>query len=471
MLPKGANVKIEADIITVNIDLQGIGEFDLAALGIKPDGKIYAPQNDEYIALFSQPSTPEGAIKFAPGYFAIDLKKIPAEVDKIVIAASIPEGESRTMAALTKGQVDVLGNGKNQATYNVQRSELDGKETSLILGEVYRKNGEWKFKAVGAGFKDGFAALLKSFGVVITDTPAPAAPAAKPVNLQKVRLEKLELQKHPLVDLAKKARISLEKNNLGDFPAIDFEMVLDTSLSMKHLYANGIVQKLAERLLALAAVLDDDGSVPLVGFDARGKVFNPPIDLGNYAGHVNRVVGGNYGYDTRYATGIDLARGIPATHPWVNVDNTIKSGKTPRVVLFLTDGDANDRAEAIKQIQASSREPVFFVFAGVGNAKFTFLEELDDLKGRFLDNVSVMTKEVRGKQMVVDASTLTDEELYAGLMKELPKWLQQAKEFGLVSDNPQSVQNNSALKAKIAQKDQQAKAELSGSSAPRRGFF
>jgi tellurium resistance protein TerD len=38
-------------------------------------------------------------------------------------------------------------------------------EISMIFGEIYRHNGEWKFKAIGQGFKDGLSALCRNFGV------------------------------------------------------------------------------------------------------------------------------------------------------------------------------------------------------------------------------------------------------------------------------------------------------------------
>jgi tellurium resistance protein TerD len=38
-------------------------------------------------------------------------------------------------------------------------------ETSIVVGELYRRNGEWKFKAVGQGYKDGLVSLLRAHGV------------------------------------------------------------------------------------------------------------------------------------------------------------------------------------------------------------------------------------------------------------------------------------------------------------------
>jgi tellurite resistance protein TerA len=69
-------------------------------------------------------------------------------------------------------------------------------EKAVIVGEIYRKDGVWRFGAVGQGFAGGLSALLAHFGgaeaaPAATPTPAPApTPAAKPVSLSKVTLEK-----------------------------------------------------------------------------------------------------------------------------------------------------------------------------------------------------------------------------------------------------------------------------------------
>jgi tellurium resistance protein TerD len=55
--------------------------------------------------------------------------------------------------------------GTNTEVARFDLSEDYSVETAMIFGEIYRNNGEWKFKAIGQGFKGGLAPLAKSFGV------------------------------------------------------------------------------------------------------------------------------------------------------------------------------------------------------------------------------------------------------------------------------------------------------------------
>ena len=98
---------------------------------------------------------------------AIDLSKVPADVERIAICVTIHEGESRrqNFGMVQKAfirTVNAAGNGEI-ARYDL--SEDSSTESAMIFGEVYRNNGDWKFKAVGQGFKGGLGPLASSFGV------------------------------------------------------------------------------------------------------------------------------------------------------------------------------------------------------------------------------------------------------------------------------------------------------------------
>jgi stress response protein SCP2/uncharacterized protein YegL len=442
-LTKGGNTALPVKILDVDVALEGIGPFDTAVLGIKADGKIHAPSGQEYICLFSQPVIGAGAVALQEGNrFAFDLTRVPQEVARLVIAASLAEGAPGTMASLTRGQLRVSHQGNTLASYRIVRQDISGQETSLIFGELYRHQNDWKFRAVGQGFNNGFAALLRSYGVVIDDPPATPAPKAN-VNLQKQRLVNLEKSGHPLVSLAKQARVSFEKAGLGDLQSVELVLILDTSGSMKRLYREGVVQRTCERTLAAAAILDDDGKVPIIGFDHDAKRITPDLDLTNFQGHIERYIGKNLGGGTNYAPAMKLVRELRDGEPWI-ANGPIKTAKTPRVVLFVTDGNAQDQPSARHMILEASREPLFFVFIGVGTEKFVFLQQLDDLAGRHLDNASTM--------FIADMESLTDQELYTLLTKELPTWLLQAREFGLLAEDPRAVSGDAALMQKITQR-------------------
>lgn len=99
----------------------------------------------------------------------VDLSKIPADVDRIVFTVSIFEADVRNQ---NFGQVrnafiriENLVTGNEIVRYDL--SEDYASETALIFAELYRYNGEWKFKAVGQGFYDGLGGIARSFGINI----------------------------------------------------------------------------------------------------------------------------------------------------------------------------------------------------------------------------------------------------------------------------------------------------------------
>jgi len=98
---------------------------------------------------------------------SIDLSKVPADVDKVVLAVTIHDAEARrqNFGMVAKAYIRCLNaNGEAEiARYDL--SEDSSTETAMIFGELYRHGGEWKFRAVGQGFKGGLGPLARSFGV------------------------------------------------------------------------------------------------------------------------------------------------------------------------------------------------------------------------------------------------------------------------------------------------------------------
>lgn len=96
-----------------------------------------------------------------------DLDKIPAHIAKLVITITIHEADKRGQ---TFGQVENAGvrlsnpaTGEDIASYSL--SEDYSTETAMVMCEIYRHDGEWKFKAVGQGYAGGLAALCNRFGI------------------------------------------------------------------------------------------------------------------------------------------------------------------------------------------------------------------------------------------------------------------------------------------------------------------
>ena len=122
---------------------------------------------------YNQPSTSfitymdGGQVGGEKKQFAIDLDKIPARIEKIAFSLTIHDGEARSH------QIGQVQHGflrfANAATgQEVMRYDLGSGftvETAIVIGELYRHNGEWKFNAIGSGFAGGLNALCANFGV------------------------------------------------------------------------------------------------------------------------------------------------------------------------------------------------------------------------------------------------------------------------------------------------------------------
>lgn len=97
----------------------------------------------------------------------VNLAAVPADVQKISVAATIHEADSRrqNFGMMSNAFIRIVNDmtGREIARYDL--TEDASIETAMVFGEVYRHNGEWKFRAVGQGFQGGLAAMARNFGV------------------------------------------------------------------------------------------------------------------------------------------------------------------------------------------------------------------------------------------------------------------------------------------------------------------
>ncbi|HEY8983033.1 MAG TPA: VWA domain-containing protein [Streptomyces sp.] len=220
-----------------------------------------------------------------------------------------------------------------------------------------------------------------------------------------ISLSKVEEVAPALVSLYKTAGVSLDKHGLGGRRAAVY-LVVDHSGSMRPSYKNGTVQALADRVLGLAAHLDDDGTVPVVVFstdiDAEAE-----LSLGDHEGAVERIVSrlGRMG-KTNYHLAMDAV-----------IDHYLDSGATaPALVVFQTDGGPTSRVAAERYLRKAARIPMFWQFVGFGkrrSSQFDFLRKLDELS---VDNAGFF-------HAGSDPRKMPDAELYDRLVGEFSKWL------------------------------------------------
>jgi tellurium resistance protein TerD len=98
---------------------------------------------------------------------SIDLANVPADIDKVILAVTIHDAEARkqNFGMVTKAFVRCINAAGNAEIARYDLSEDGSTEAAMIFGEVYRAGADWKFKAIGQGFKGGLGPLAKSYGV------------------------------------------------------------------------------------------------------------------------------------------------------------------------------------------------------------------------------------------------------------------------------------------------------------------
>lgn len=99
----------------------------------------------------------------------LDLSRVPADVDKVVVAVTIHDAEQRRQNFGMVGKAFIRcvngASGTEIARYDL--SEDGSTEAAMIFGEVYRNGADWKFRAIGQGFAGGLAPLAKHYGVAV----------------------------------------------------------------------------------------------------------------------------------------------------------------------------------------------------------------------------------------------------------------------------------------------------------------
>ncbi|MER6531188.1 VWA domain-containing protein [Streptomyces sp. NPDC001508] len=232
-----------------------------------------------------------------------------------------------------------------------------------------------------------------------------------------IDLAKVEAQAPGLVSLAKTAAVSLSKQGLSGSRAAVY-LVIDRSYSMRGYYADGSVQHLAEQALGLSVNLDDDGVVPLLMFDSRPYPV-VGVHLGDYQGVVAEQHALFGGEPTMGGTQYQPAMAAVVEH-------YRNSGATdPALVIFQTDGVPQDARATADYLARVSKLPVFWSFLGFGRDKVPFLQRLDDLSGRAVDNASYCHAGPAPRQ-------LRDSVVYDGLTREFATWLPAARALGVL---------------------------------------
>ena len=187
-LTKGGNVSLTKQAPGLNTVSVGLGwdlrtttgaDFDLdaSALVLDASGKIIT---DRHFVFFNNLRTPDGSVVHSGDNttgagegdderLEVDFGAMPDAAERVAFAVSIYDADARgqSFGQVRNAYIRVLNraDGTEMARYDL--TEDASMETAMVFGELYRHNGEWKFRAVGQGYASGLAGIAMDFGVDI----------------------------------------------------------------------------------------------------------------------------------------------------------------------------------------------------------------------------------------------------------------------------------------------------------------
>jgi tellurium resistance protein TerD len=185
-LTKGGNVSLSKSAPNLTSIAVGLGwdarsttgaDFDLdaSALLTGESGKVLG---DSYFVFFNNLKSPDGSVEHTGDNLTgegegddeiinVELPSVPNEVQKIVFTVSIYDAEQRQQAfgQVTNAYIRVVNRADGNELARYDLTEDAATETAMIFGEVYRRDNEWKFRAVGQGYASGLRGIALDFGV------------------------------------------------------------------------------------------------------------------------------------------------------------------------------------------------------------------------------------------------------------------------------------------------------------------
>ncbi|MGW8353818.1 TerD family protein [Streptomyces wedmorensis] len=235
---KGGNLPVPGQVWRIAVVRRaagdGVPEVDASALLLDASGRV---RGDGDLVFYNQPAHASGAVRLTgqvrdeeqrvADWLEIDTARVEPAVQRIVITASSEDGTFGAVPGLHIRTISA-GTGEQLALYEVDDAST---ETAFVLGEFYRRDGAWKFRAVGQGWDSGLVGLAEDFGIEGRDPepgdePAPAGEPAPPEAipeelLAKVRAAEAAVRAPAQVPVQRPARVGPRSDIElfgGDFP-------------------------------------------------------------------------------------------------------------------------------------------------------------------------------------------------------------------------------------------------------------
>ncbi|MGK8525115.1 TerD family protein [Nocardia asteroides] len=182
-LSKGANAAVPTSLLAVVVSWRSEHAVDAHALLLDASGTV---RSDRDLVFYNAPRHVSQAVTLdqepAPGTarLSVSLPRTEADVDRIVVAGSVDGATFGDIHGLTVAVHAVDG--------AVVTFEIDAVDAvpALMFGEFYRRDGQWRFRAIGQGWASGLAGLVTEFGVQVEDPSTPAR-TTHPTNPFRVR--------------------------------------------------------------------------------------------------------------------------------------------------------------------------------------------------------------------------------------------------------------------------------------------
>ncbi|MGC0333685.1 tellurite resistance protein TerA [Streptomyces sp. SAI-170] len=178
-MPKGSNVPVPTTALRVELGWRaGPGVPDADASALLLTGRRV--RSDADFVFYNQPAHSSGAVRHegkrtsggqVTDTLLVDLARVEPSVETVVLAASADGGTFGQVPGLYI-EVRDAGSGAVAARFDSTDASV---ETAFVLGEFYRRQGAWKFRAVGQGYDSGLEGLATDFGITV-DEPQHTAP-------------------------------------------------------------------------------------------------------------------------------------------------------------------------------------------------------------------------------------------------------------------------------------------------------
>ncbi|MBP2000844.1 tellurite resistance protein TerA [Paenibacillus shirakamiensis] len=328
-------------------------EVDFSAFLLSATSKV---TKDEDLIFYGNPQGPGGSITVIESgkqnysglvdqaQLSINLQHVPSSYERISFALTIYEGEKRgqNFSHIDDSYIRIIDSlsGKELIHYNIGKDF--SVETAIVVGELYRYNGEWKFNAIGSGYSGGLEALCSSFGIEVKSESVapPTPPSIPPINLQKIELKKrgdvINLQKNagPMGEIL--VNLNWNQKSPSFFRSKGVDLDLACLFEMKD-GGKGAIQALGNSF----GDLNRYPYISLDGDDRTGSVTtgeNLRIN-GKYLSEIERIV--IYAFIYEGITNWSEADGLV----------TIKQAGGPDIEVRLTEHNNHKRMCAIAMIR------------------------------------------------------------------------------------------------------------------------